>query len=108
MMDGGHGPKAPLPTLRFAVWSFLMVRSAASRVSNHEAAILPLILRDAAKRPLLRMRPQSYRSKLSTRYAATRALSRARAAVGVARSTRYFPSASHASTFRSTAGEWWI
>jgi hypothetical protein len=32
----------------------LMVRSASSRVSNHEMYIL--ILRDAAKRPLLRMR----------------------------------------------------
>jgi hypothetical protein len=32
-----------------------MVRSAASRVSNHEAEVF-LILRDAAKRPLLRMR----------------------------------------------------
>jgi hypothetical protein len=33
-----------------------MVRSAASRVSNHEAPVL-LILRDAAKWSLLRMRP---------------------------------------------------
>jgi hypothetical protein len=34
-----------------------MVRSASSRVSNHEAPISPVaILRDAAKRPLLRMR----------------------------------------------------
>jgi formylmethanofuran dehydrogenase subunit B len=34
-----------------------MVRSASSRVSNHEAPISPVaILRDAAKWPLLRMR----------------------------------------------------
>jgi hypothetical protein len=34
-----------------------MVRSALfARVSNHETILIPLILRDAAKRPLLRMR----------------------------------------------------
>ena len=34
----------------------LMVRSAPSRVSNHAAGLVPLILRDARKRGLLRMR----------------------------------------------------
>jgi hypothetical protein len=33
-----------------------MVRSASSRVSNHEEAVRVAILRDAVKRPLLRMR----------------------------------------------------
>ena len=41
----------------------------------------------------------------STRYASTSALSRSSDAVGAPRSTRCSPSASHASTFRSTAGE---
>jgi hypothetical protein len=36
-----------------------MVRSASSRVSNHEV-LRALILRDAAKRPLLRMRSPPY------------------------------------------------
>jgi hypothetical protein len=42
-----------------------MVRRRARAVSNHEARDLSLILRDAAKTPLLRMREPGYRSIFS-------------------------------------------
>jgi putative NADH-flavin reductase len=48
-------PRAPIAVIGRSGWAdgVLMVRSASSRVSNHELAA---ILRDAAKTPLLRMR----------------------------------------------------